>query len=284
MRWSSLLKLKYSLFAVATVAAVGVGFAWFQYERGPHAPSLNAVPVQRGNLLATVTATGTIEPEEVVDVGAQVVGIIQEFGRDPKDTSRPVDFGTVIDEGTVLARIDDSLYRARLDKASAQTEQAKAQIAQGEADLYRAEANSKQSTARYNQADRDWNRAQKLFGTGTLSQQDYDAAQSAYEVTKADLSVAEAAIRQARATLNAAQKTLLGAEADRREAQKNLDYTTIRSPVKGVIVDRRVNVGQTVVSSLNAPSLFLIAKDLRRLQVWASANEADIGRFESVRR
>ncbi|MCE9562068.1 MAG: efflux RND transporter periplasmic adaptor subunit [Planctomycetes bacterium] len=278
MRWSSLLKWKYPLLAIGIVGVIGMVIAWSQYGGSPRVPSLNTVPVQRGNLLATVTATGTIEPEEVVDVGAQVVGIIQEFGRDPKDSSRAVDFGTAVEEGTVLARIDDSLYRARLDKAAAQVEHAKAQVAQCEADLLRAEANAKQSIARHNQADRDWTRAQKSFSTGTLSQQDYDASQSAFEVTKADLAVFDAAIRQARAALNAAQKARLGAEADCREAQKNLDYTTIRSPVKGVIVDRRVNVGQTVVSSLNAPSLFLIAKDLRRLQVWASVNEADIGR------
>jgi HlyD family secretion protein len=241
---------------------------------------LTTIPVQRGDLVATVTATGTIEPEEVVDVGAQVVGIIQEFGRDPRDGSRPVDFGTPVEEGTVLARIDDSIYRARLEKAAAQVEQANAGAAQAEADLGRAEANAKEARAKANQAARDWDRVQKAYAAGSASQQDYDAAESACEVTKAEVVVTEAAIRQVRAALNAAQKTLLATEADRREAQKNLDYTVIRSPVKGVVIDRRVNVGQTVVSSLNAPSLFLIAKDLRRLQVWASVNEADIGRIK----
>jgi HlyD family secretion protein len=279
MRWAPLLKWKRLLLAAGGLAVLAAGLFWLLRESRPAGPALNTAPVQRGDLVATVTATGTIEPEEVVDVGAQVVGIIQEFGRDPKDSSRPVDFGTVVEEGTVLARIDDSLYRARLDRASAQVEQARAQVASAEADLGRAEANAKQTVAKANQASRDWNRVRTAYETGAASLQEHDAAESAHEVTKADVTVTEAAIRQARATLNAAQKTLLGAEADRREAQKNLDYTTIRSPVRGAVVDRRVNVGQTVVSSLNAPSLFLIAKDLRRVQVWASVNEADIGRI-----
>lgn len=280
MRWTSLLKWKRLLLVLGSVLVLSVGLIWYERASAPRTPALNTTPVRRGDLLATVTATGTIEPEEVVDVGAQVVGIIQKFGTDPKDSSRTVDFGAAVEEKTVLAQIDDSLYIARRDKAAAVVEQVKAQVLQCEADLLRAEANAKQSTARHNQAARDWERAQKSFLGGTLSEQDYDAAQSTYEVTKADLAVSEAAIRQAKAALNAVQKTQAGAEADLREAQKNLDYTVIRSPVRGVIVDRRVNVGQTVVSSLNAPSLFLIAKDLRRVQIWASVNEADIGRIQ----
>ena len=93
---------------------------------------------------------------------------------------------------------------------------------------------------------------------------------SAYEVAKANVNVGQAALVQAK---DAVAQT----EAILRRASQNLDYCTIRSPVKGVIIDRRVNIGQTVVASLNAPSLFLIAKDLKRLQVWASVNEADIG-------
>ena len=264
---------------IALGTAAGIG--WELLRSHPGAVPLQTATAQRGDLLATVTATGTIEPEEVVDVGAQVVGIITEFGRDPADSSRPVDYGTVVEAGTVLARIDDSVYRARVDKTAAVVEQAKAQVALCQADIARAEANAKESVAKANQAARDWDRAEKLHAAGSLSEAEHDAAQSAYEVTRAEVVVTEAAIRQSRANLNAAEKTRLGAEADAREAQKNLDYTVIRSPVRGVVVDRRVNVGQTVVSSLNAPSLFLIAKDLRRLQVWASVNEADVGRVRA---
>ena len=103
-----------------------------------------------------------------------------------------------------------------------------------------------------------------------LSQSDYDTYQADYETAKASVAVAEAEIAQAKAGIAQAQAAL-------DKAQRNLDFCTIISPVKGVIIDRRVNIGQTVVSSLNAPSLFLIAKDLTKMQVWVAVNEADIG-------
>ena len=119
------------------------------------------------------------------------------------------------------------------------------------------------------QAEQDWARAQKLGPSDALSQSDYDTYQANYETAKANVAVAESEVTQAEAGIEAAQAAL-------DKAQRNLDFCVIRSPVKGVIIDRRVNIGQTVVSSLNAPSLFLIAKDLTRMQVWVAVNEADI--------
>jgi len=221
------------------------------------------VPVKRGDLLATISATGTVEPEEVIDIGAQVAGRIVSFGKDK--SGKTVDYGSVVGAGTVLARIDDSLYAA--DVASA-----KAQLAQNKAGVKYAEANLGQFQAKLYQAKRDWARAQKLGPSDALSQADYDAALSAYETAKANVEVGKAAIVQAKDAVRLSEAAL-------QRAQQNLDYCTIQSPVKGVIIDRRVNIGQTVVSSLSAPSLFLIAKDLTRIQVWVSVNEADIGRI-----
>src|SRR5206468_12680769 len=161
-----------------------------------------------------------------------------------------IDYGTPVAPNTILAEIDKSVYQSQVD--------------QSKANLERAEADLLQMQAKLTQADRDWERAQALGKTkGTISDADYDTAQANYLTAKANVEVGRAAIGQAKANL--------------KQAEINLGYCTIKSPVKGVIVDRRVNVGQTVVSSLNAPSLFLIAKDLKRLQVWASVNEADIG-------
>ena len=128
--------------------------------------------------------------------------------------------------------------------------------------------------AKLTQAERDLNRAKKLGPGDALSQADYDAAVSAYDVAKANLAVGKAAIVQANGAVAQAKANL-------KRTQQNLDYCTIISPVRGVIVDRRVNIGQTVVSSLSAPSLFLIAKDLKRMQVWIPVNEADIGNIHS---
>ncbi len=269
------------LIVIGLIVLASAALLWSRHSNPQSSPAFQTASVQKGDLLATVSATGTIEPEEVVDVGAQVMGMIKELGRDPADSSKFIDYRSSVEEGTVLARIDDALYKARLNKAAAAVEEARAGIDQAKADLRRAEADILQMRAKFHQAERDWVRAKKLWPGHAVSDLDYDTMKAAYEVTTANLRVAEAVIEQARASREKADKTLMAASADRDEAQKNLEYTTIRSPVKGVIVDRRVNVGQTVVSSLNAPSLFLIAKDLKRLEVWASVNEADIGRIQA---
>jgi HlyD family secretion protein len=259
--------------ALLTVALSGL--ALLGYESSGHlwgghpAASFRTAEVQRGDLRATISATGTIEPQEVVDVGAQVAGQIREFGADPSDPSKRVDYGTPVKVGTVLAKIDDAVYQAQVD-------QAKSQLAQAQAGVKRAEADLIQMKAKLRQTQRDYGRAQQLGpGQGNaISALDLDTSRANYEVSQSGLGVGEATIEQAKQA--AAQ-----AEAALKLAETNLGYTTIRSPVDGVIVDRRVNVGQTVVASLNAPSLFLIAKDLTRLQIWTSVNEADIGQIHA---
>ena len=251
-------RLLLTVLLVLILAAGGLWF-WSRDRRGN--ASFRTAQVTRGDLMASISATGTVEPEEVVDVGAQVAGRIMAFGKDKN--GKPVDYGSVVEPGMVLARIDDSLYVSDVESV-------KAQLAQNKAQVQYAQANLEQFKAKLYQATRDWDRAQKLGPSDALSQADYDAAQSAYETAKANVDVGKAAVVQA-------QKAVAQSAASLRRAQQNLDYCTIVSPVKGVIVDRRVNIGQTVVSSLSAPSLFLIAKDLTRIQVWASVNEADIG-------
>jgi len=210
------------------------GIIWLFYNRSANGKAdYITAPVTRGDLLITISATGTVEPEEIVDVGAQVAGKIDYFGKDKDD--KTIDYGSDVEKDTVLAKIDDSLYAADVSLASARLQEANAK-------LY--------------QAQRDWTRAQKLGPSEALAESSYDAYKSAYEMAKANVAFTEATLAR---------------------AKRNLDYCTIKSPVKGVIIDRRVNIGQTVVASLNAPSLFLIAKDLKRMQVWVSVNETDIG-------
>jgi HlyD family secretion protein len=249
------------MFAIlGTVCGVA---AWHLRVGAGQTASFRTAKVTRGDLLVSISATGTVEPEEVIDVGAQVLGRILSFGKDAGGTT--VDYGSVVEEGTVLAHIDDSLYLAEVAHAEAQVQSAKAGLEHAEAEL-------EQMKAKLYQADCDWQRAQKLGPSEALAQASYDAYKSAYEIANANVAVGEAAILQARAAI--AQ-----AEASLRRAQLNLGYCTIKSPVKGVIIDRRVNIGQTVVASLNAPSLILLAKDLTRMQVWVAVNEADIGKI-----
>jgi HlyD family secretion protein len=255
------------LLYLVVLVACGLSGGWYLYGRMENKPHYRTVPAEKGELLATISATGTIEPEEVVDVGAQVAGLIQEFGKDPKDPTRTIDYGSNVENGTVLAQIDQSLYAAAAEKA-------RADLGQAEANVKLAEANLLAMRSKLVMTNRDWERVKDLRETKALSDFDIDTAENAYETARVAIPGGEAAVV-------AAQKAVDTAKAVLHQADINLGYCVIKSPVKGTIVDRRVNIGQTVVSSLSAPSLFLIAKDLKKLQVWASVNEADIGNIHT---
>jgi HlyD family secretion protein len=260
--------LRKLLLAILFLCLLGGGglLAWDWLHKGKQGPVYRTEQVNRGPLVAKIAATGTIEPEEVIDVGAQVVGQIKTFGKDPQDPKRFIDYCSQVEEGTTLAQLDDSLYQADVASARATVEKVKATIQQTKADL-----NSNQVKAR-NYA-RIHQRYREMRLTRTVSEQEYDQAE-------ADSLSSAAAVETSKAAVAVAEGALKEAEAALRRAETNLAYTIIRSPVKGVVIDRRVNVGQTVVASLSAPSLFLLAKDLTRLQVWASVNEADIGNIK----
>jgi len=234
---------------VVVILTGGAG-AWWWHARGNAKLSFLTAVVKRGDVAAIISSSGTIEPSETVDIGAQVAGRITSFGTDI--AGQTIDYNSVVEKGAMLAKIDDSVYAADLSVAKA-----------GE---LTAEANLEQMNAKLDQAEAEWKRAQELFTSKLMSQVDYDTDKANYEVAKANVSVAKSGIAQAQADLD--------------KAQRNLDFCIIKSPVTGVIIDRRVNIGQTVVSSLNAPSLFLIAEDLTKMQIWVAVNEADIARIK----
>jgi HlyD family secretion protein len=247
-----------------SLAVVAVGAViWLWHERDGQKTAFRTAPVVRGDVVSTISATGTIEPEEVVDVGAQVAGQISSFGADKN--GKPIDYGSTVEEGTVLAKIDESVYAADLALAKAQVEQDLA----GELS---AAANLTQLKAKAAQAEADWKRAEELGPSEALARTLYDSYKANFDIAVANVAVGDAALAQAKAATVQAKATL-------DKAQRNLAFCTITSPVQGVIIDRRVNAGQTVVASLNAPSLFLIAKDLTKMQIWVGVNEADVGRI-----
>jgi len=249
------------IIALALIASALV-FCRFRWSSNkPGAPVFRTAQVRRGDLLATISATGTVEPTDVVDIGAQVAGMVKSFGTDKN--GRPVDYSSAVEEGTVLAKIDDSLYVASLDTAKAQLEQALANRTS-------AEANVLQMKAKLLQAGQDWDRARRLGPSDALSQSAYDQYRTNYDTGRANLAAAEAAVKQTEAAIAQSRAAIT-------TARINLGYCTITAPVKGVVIDRRVEIGQTVVASLSAPSLFLLAKDLKRVTVWVSVNEADVG-------
>ncbi len=246
------------------VLVLGTG-GWIWHSENRSDVQYRTAVVHRGDMVSSINASGTLEPEEVVDVGAQVAGLIESFGKD--SNGNPIDYRSPVEPNMVLARIDETVYKSGVDVARAQLEQAKTAIQKSEADLGQAKA-------KLLQAQHNWERAKTLGPSDALSQNDYDMYQADFETAKANVASAESGIALAKNGVPLA-------EAELAIAQRNLDFCTIVSPVKGVIIDRRVNVGQTVVSSLNTPSLFLIAKDLTRMQIWVGVNEADVGRIVS---
>lgn len=252
---------------IVAVVLGGIGFGVYRYlTSGPKAVRRNyyTEKLSVGSVTDSISATGTVEPEELINVGAQVQGMIRIFGKDTEGKS--IDYGSRVTNGMVLAHIDDTLYTAAVKSAEANLNQRKAELTRAKADLLQLEA-------RLRLAERELARAEKLRPSGAMAQADYDTALSAKEVATANIEVGKAEILQAEAACRAA-------EAQLAKEQSNLNYCTIRSPVDGVVIDRRVNIGQTVVSSMSTPSLFLIAKDLKKMQVWVSVNEADIGKIK----
>ncbi len=234
-----------TLFVVVIGGLVGAHYYW----RGGFAdqPNFRTLTVTRGDLCIDVQANGTVEPVEIVDVGAQIVGSVKSFGPDLDKPGKTIDYRSRIKAGAVLAELDDLPHRAELDKARATLK-----LAEAELDHYRA---------REKQTERDFHRAEQLRDTESAAQ--FKNAKAEMEIAKADLAMSEAKVEQTKITV--------------KQAEINLGYATIRSPVDGVVIDRRVNIGQTVVAGLNTPTLFLLATDLRQMQVWCAVNEADIG-------
>lgn len=203
-----------------------------------------------------LTAVGTVEPEEVADVCAQVAGRIVSFGADPRANGKRIDFGSSVEVGAVLAQIDSEPYATRVEHQRAGCARAEAELAQAKARLEYADARREDFQER---------KKSKV----AVSESDCDLARFDAKSAKASVAMAEAALLQNKIAL--------------KRAEIDLGHTTIKSPIKGIVVDRRINVGQVVAPAANSPSLFLVAK-LERLQVWASVNEADIAKIRPQQR
>ena len=200
--------------------------------------------VTRGPVSEVVNATGDVSAIVTVNVGSQVSGIIDKLY---------VDFNSPVKKGQPLATLDPRLFQAQLEKADATLASAKANVEKAEA----AYADSKRIAARQ----------QELRRTNLVSQ--------------AELDTAVATRDQNAAALSAAKASVLQAKADRDMAAANLEFTKITSPIDGIVVSRSVDVGQTVAAAFQAPTLFLIANDLTKMQILANIDEADVGKVRA---
>ena len=240
------------LIASLIVVALAV-FAAFRFK-GSEQPKYFTAKVDRGGISQVVEATGTINAVTTVQVGSQVSGTISRLN---------ADFNSQVKKGQVVAQIDPSLFQGSLLQAKADLANAQANVVASQANLEKAQASALQARA-------DYERTAGLAKEGVMSQQQLDLAKATADSDDAAVSAAKATITQAVAQVQQKQAAVT-------VAQTNLDYTTIHAPIDGTVIARSVDVGQTVAASLQAPTLFTIAQDLTKMQVYASTDESDVG-------
>lgn len=287
-----------SLVVVAVLVGGAVWGYLYAQSRGS-VPRYRLAKVERGPLTAAVSATGNLNAVITVQVGSQVSGQIKDL---------MADFNSIVKKNQVIARIDPDIFEAKVNQARADLDSAKATVLNQEAQVERARADvenaraalaeAKAQTAKAQvavvDAKRDFDRKTELFARKLIARSDLDSSQAGHDSAIAQVESARAheqaldsAIQSATAQLRVTQAMLVSARAQveqknagLKQAQVDLDHTTILAPVDGVVVSRQVDVGQTVAASLQAPVLFTIAQDLTKMQVETSVDEADIGRLK----
>ena len=227
------------------------------------------VKVERGEISSIVTATGTINPVITVLVGSQVSGTIKALY---------ADFNSRVKEGEVIAQIDPAIFQAQVDQAKANVLNAQANLLNAQSNLENAKANLTKAEVAVLDTKRTLDRNQPLVERKVIAQATMDTAQTNYDTAVAQQESAKAQIKSAKSQVESSKAQVEQTKAALKLAEINLRYTTIRSPVNGTVISRNVDVGQTVAASLQAPTLFTIAKDLTQMQVDSNVSEADVGR------
>ena len=230
--------------AVAIVALLGAGwYFWGKQKNADAQGGYRTETVQRGDIRVAISATGTLSAISTVTVGSQISGQV---------TDVRVDFNSPVKKGDVLAEIDPSTYQAQLEQGNAQIASARASLAQAQATLKNAEL--------------DYRRKADLGKQKLVAQGDVDQARAAFEQARAQVNSAQAQIHQQTAAL--------------KNTQVNIGRSVIRSPVDGVVLTRKIEAGQTVAASLQAPELFTIAEDLAKMKIELAVDESDIGQVK----
>jgi HlyD family secretion protein len=246
-------------FAGAVAIAVAGGAIWSAKHRPPPAPRFLTAEATVGDVAERVQATGTVQPLLQVNVGAQVNGRV---------TQVLVDFNSVVKKGDVLAEIDPLIYGTQVNAQVANLTAQRAQLEQAKATAASAKAQAVLARVSYE-------RTQKLFEQNLASHADLDTAKGNFDAASAQAEAASANVDAATASIGA-QKAQLS------QSTANLSYTKIYSPVDGVVVTRGIDPGATVVASFQAPVLFVIAQDLRKMRVLADVDEADVGKVQDA--
>jgi len=286
--------LRWPVAAGLALVLIGGGALWRAHLQS--AISYETVPVERGPIQAKVTATGNLNAVVDVLVSSQVSGNIKALY---------ADWNSKVKKGQLVALIDPEIFQAQVDQASAAnrstraaTITAQAQIQKSKSDLSAAIATEKDAEAiaakdlaNEINAKAQWERSKTLLDEEVVAQQDYDTAKANYDASEAQVTADQAQIdaaqqniQSAKASLQVAVSQLAATQAQEhqslaalQQAQINLDHTRIMAPVDGTVIARRMDVGQTVASSLNPPTIFEIAQDLTKMQVDTNVDESDVG-------
>lgn len=262
------------LLVLALAVLVAAGYYIYQKKQDTGKSNYVTEKAQVGDITSSVSATGKLQPKVFVLVGTEVSGTIRNLY---------VDYNSEVKKGQVLLKLDPETFKTQVDQARANLDNAKAKLKELEVarDMNRSDVKTStdQKKATLDKAKADYERSRKLFDKGMVARQDLDAAQetylvdkSQYEQTLADVAkndVTDAQIAEAKAAVDQAR-------ANYHTAETNLSKSVIRAPMVGVIVDRNVEVGQTVAASFNTPTLFTVG-DLSVMQVQISIDEADVG-------
>ena len=248
--------MKRAIIVLLIVAAIGAGAGAYYIRRGGQEVQVQTAPVSRGDITDTVGATGTLQAVTTVQVGSQVSGNISWLG---------ADFNSIVHKDQVIARLDPSLFEAQL-------QQSKANFTQSQANLVKAQSDLERTKVQLTDAEQKYTRAKELAAKSLLPQSDLDSAKIAVDTAEAQLESQQATVKQSQAQVTMAQASV-------NQNQVNLDHTIIQAPIDGIVTQRSVDVGQTVAASMQAPTLFIIAADLTKMQVNASIDEADVGRI-----
>lgn len=252
---------------------VAAAAAWWWTQRaGADTVQYRTATIERGNLQATVSASGAVNPVTQVSVGTQVSGQIRDL---------LVDFNSEVKAGQLIAQIDPETFEYRVRSAQADVEAAQAAVATAQASAAAGRAQVARAQVDLNEAQRDFERKHSLVQMQFIAQSESDRARAlvnttaeALKATQAQVGVTEAQIRTAMA--NVAQR-----EAALAQARVDLARTRITSPVDGIVIKRAIEKGQTVAASLQSPELFVIAQNLSDMQVDASVDESDVGRIRA---
>jgi HlyD family secretion protein len=289
--------VKVTIGCALLLGAAALVWAVFFSDNPNGASSFRLAAVERGPIISAVSTSGTLNAVITVQVGSQVSGQIKEL---------LADFNSEVKAGLVIARIDPETFEAKVRQARAELDVARAnvhiqragieraqkELANAAASLNSAKARTEKARVTLVNAKRNLERRRALFQSGSVSESQIDDAQTAHDQTLAQMTsdeaderaaesmvaTREAALKTARAQVDYAIEQVRQKEAALYQAEVDLENTFIRSPVDGVVIERAVDIGQTVAATFQAPKLFVIAQDLRQMQVETDVDEADIGR------